>query len=428
MPERGLRFCMVTTFYPPHHFGGDGVFVHRLAQALAEDGHTVDVVHSVDAYRLQARGEPALGFEDHPRVRRHPIATRHPRLFAALSHQAGGPAAYARQLRDVLERDYDVIHYHNVSLAGGPGVLHLGRARKLYTAHEYWLVCPTHVLFAFDRAACTERRCLPCLAAHHRLPQAWRYTDRLARALENVDELLMPSRFAMERHRADGIDRPMVRLAHFVPDAIREPLPAGTHREPGRPFFLYAGRLERLKGVQDLIAMFARGRDADLLIAGDGSFRARLEEMARALPHVRFLGAVHPATMGDLYRRAVALLVPSLCYETFGLAAAEAMSHGTPVIVRRIGALTEMVEESGGGYSFETIEECREAMDRLRTSPDLRASLGRRGRAAARERWSREVHLRRYLGLVRGLGAGEGASAQDEAPRAPAATDVAVGA
>ena len=34
--NRPLRFCLVTTFYPPFHFGGDGVFVYRLAQALAE--------------------------------------------------------------------------------------------------------------------------------------------------------------------------------------------------------------------------------------------------------------------------------------------------------------------------------------------------------------------------------------------------------
>ena len=34
MRERPLRFCMVTTFYPPYHFGGDAVFVHRLAEAL----------------------------------------------------------------------------------------------------------------------------------------------------------------------------------------------------------------------------------------------------------------------------------------------------------------------------------------------------------------------------------------------------------
>jgi glycosyltransferase involved in cell wall biosynthesis len=421
MPERALRFCMVTTFYPPYHFGGDAVFVHRLAQALAEDGHRVDVVHSVDAYRLQAGAEPAAAFEDHPRVTRHALESRHPRLSAALTHQLGSPRAYGRQLRDVLEKGYDVIHYHNVSLAGGPDALSLGRAVKLYTAHEYWLVCPTHVLFAFDRAACTARQCLPCVLSHRRAPQPWRYTGRLRRALGHVDRLLMPSRFVLERHRADGIDRPMVHLPHFVPDA---PLGPPARATEARPFFLYVGRLERLKGVHDLVEVFRDETEADLLIAGDGSFRGALEQRARGLSHVRFLGPVHPARLGALYAGAVALVVPSLCYETFGLAAAEAMSHGTPVVVRRIGALGEMVEESGGGLGFDTLDECRSAIDRLRADGALRAELGRRGREFALRRWSREAHLRAYLELVRGLIAGRAAPA--EAPAAEAG--IAVGA
>ncbi len=62
VPDKPLRFCMVTTFYPPYHFGGDGVFVYRLTQALAERGHSVDVIHSVDAYRLQHPAEPEVAF------------------------------------------------------------------------------------------------------------------------------------------------------------------------------------------------------------------------------------------------------------------------------------------------------------------------------------------------------------------------------
>jgi len=397
-----LRICMVTTFYPPYHFGGDAMYVYRLTEALAERGHKVDVVHSVDAYRLQHPADPEVAFTHHRNVSRHPLETRRPRLAALASHQLGGPALYRARLREVLERGYDVIHYHNVSLLGAPGILEMGHAPvKLYTANEYWLICPTHVLFAFDREACTERRCLACTLRYKRPPQAWRYTGALGRALRQVDRILVPSRFALEQHRLQRIDRPLVHLPYFIPSPA--PVDASSGPDvpvPDRPFFLYVGRLEKLKGVQDVLRLFADYREADLVIVGAGSYETTLREQARGLSHVRFLAKVHPAALAAIYRKAVAVLVPSLCYETFGLTAAEAMSHGTPAIARRIGALAENVEQSGGGLTFTTLEECRAAMERLRTQPALRDALGRRGAEAVRTVWSVEAHLAQYLEIV----------------------------
>ena len=398
-----LRFCLVTTFYPPYHFGGDGIFVYRLAQALAERGHSVEVVHSVDAYRLEHPADPDIDFSHHPNVRIHRLETSRPRLAALSAHQLGRPAAYARRLREVLEGNrYDVIHYHNISLMGGPVVLRWGRALKLYTPHEYWLICPTHVLFTFNREACTQRRCLRCTLHAGRPPQLWRYTRLMQRCARHVDRFLMPSRFAMERHRADGLDGPMTLLPHFV-TAPATAVTADIPPEAEAPFFLFVGRLEKLKGVQDLIRLFADYREAPLLILGDGTYRSVLQEQARSLDHVKFLGRVHPSQVGQLYRRAIAVLVPSLCYEVFPLIAAEALSHGTPVIARRIGALAEIVEQSGGGLTFDTLGECREAMERMRRGPEGRAAMGERGRRIAAENWTTDVHLARYLDLIRSL-------------------------
>ncbi len=56
----GLRFCFITTFYPPYNFGGDGIGIQRLARGLARFGHHVTVVHDVDAYNTLRQGaEPA---------------------------------------------------------------------------------------------------------------------------------------------------------------------------------------------------------------------------------------------------------------------------------------------------------------------------------------------------------------------------------
>ena len=55
----GLRFAMLTTFYPPYNFGGDGMGILRLSQALVRRGHHVTVIHDGDAYVSLAGKEPA---------------------------------------------------------------------------------------------------------------------------------------------------------------------------------------------------------------------------------------------------------------------------------------------------------------------------------------------------------------------------------
>ena len=412
-----LRFAMVTTFYPPYHFGGDGVGVYRLSEALAARGHSVEVIHSRDAYHLRHPGEPEIGFDHHPRVTRRALRSRWPLGSALLSHQLGSPGPYAADLRRWLaDGRHDVVHFHNVSLLGGPGVLRLGRGVKLYTAHEYWLICPTHVLYRYDREPCTRRTCWRCTLRAHRPPQVWRSLGLRRRALQVLDCLLMPSRFARDQHRAQGIDRPMRVLPHFVPRPDRAADPDTPPPGSSKPYFLAVGRLEGLKGFQDLLPLFAAPPlldTAELWLVGEGDFGDALRRRAGA--NVRFLGAVHPDALDRLYRHAVALLAPSRCYETFGLTVIEALARGTPALVRGHGALRELIDDSGAGFTFDTPAECAAAMARLLADPGERQRLGDLGRRSFEERWSEEVHLGAYLGLVEELRAASGPS-QEAAP------------
>src|SRR5262249_52392966 len=135
------------------------------------------------------------------------------------------------------------------------------------TAHEYWLVCPTHVLFKFNEVACVEKQCLLCTFKYRRPPQLWRYTGLMARCLREIDCLLAPSRFAQERLRADGVKCPMTVFPNFVP-MPNEQTGSAPDLNDGRPFFLFVGRLGKLKGLQDVIPLFADYRAVDLLIVG----------------------------------------------------------------------------------------------------------------------------------------------------------------
>ena len=405
-----LRFCMVTTFYPPHSFGGDGVAVQRLARALARHGHEVTVVCDRDAFATLAPGPAAPTTDDGTDgVVVHRLTSRLGALSPLLTQQTGRPVANARAMARIFDAGrFDVVHFHNVSLVGGPGVLRYGSGVKLYTAHEHWLVCPTPVLWRFDREPCPGRKCLRCTLHAGRPPQLWRRGGVVTRGLEHVDTFIALSEFSRAKHHEFGFPRDMEVLPGFLPDDAATPRADDAASPHERPYFLFAGRLERIKGLDDVIPVFRDQLDADLLIAGDGGHRAALETLAQGSPRVRFLGHLPPAALDRYFRHAVAAVVPSVGFETFGLVAIEAFRHGTPVLARRIGALPEIVERSGGGETFVTATELASLARRLRHEPARRAALSRAARAAFEAHWSESAVLPRYLDLVARVARGRG--------------------
>lgn len=400
--DRPLRFCMVTTFYPPYNFGGDGIFVHQLSNELARRGHHVDVIHCIDAYRLLAAREPAKTYEDHPNVTVHGLRSPYGFLSPLATQQTGHPFFKRARIQQILEKGFDVIHYHNISLVGGPKILEYGRGIKLYTMHEYWLVCPTHVLFKFNRAACARMHCSTCSLVYKRPPQLWRHTGLMETSVKHVDAFIAPSVFSKEIHHRMGLDAPIVHVPHFVSsDDHGAPQPEQFECEtPEAPYFLFVGRLEKLKGLQTLIPTFRRFDKARLLVAGTGSYESKLRAMADGADNIRFLGHVSGERLQSLYRGAVALVIPSICYETAPLVAIEAFRERTPAIVRNLGAMPEIIEESRGGFIYNTEKELLGAMDKLLQDPRRRRKLGLNGYNVYREKWTPEAHLNRYFELI----------------------------
>ena len=104
-----LNIAMLTTFYPPYNFGGDGIGVRRLATALADRGHDVTVIHDRDAYLTLAGQEPAP-IEMDPRIAVVGLKSSLGSVSSLLTHQTGRPVVHGSTLRDMLAPGrFDVI-------------------------------------------------------------------------------------------------------------------------------------------------------------------------------------------------------------------------------------------------------------------------------------------------------------------------------
>jgi glycosyltransferase involved in cell wall biosynthesis len=401
--SRPLKFLHLTTFYPPYSFGGDGMFIYRLAHALGDAGHEVDIIHCIDSYHLQHPAEPQIKLSDHPQVTTHGLRSGFGWLSPLLTQQSGRPYLKQKQIHAVLSKKrFDVIHYHNISLLG-PHVLALESDRtqaiKMYTSHEHWLICPMHVLWKFNSHPCEKPECLRCVIMAKRPPQLWRYTGQLERASRYVDQFVSPSRFTARMHSERGFPQPLVYLPDFIDRVDRDWKCPGL-RPQEKSYFLFVGRLEPIKGLQTLIDVWRRVPDVDLLVAGTGTYEPELRKLAASNNRIRFLGPVSQSELGALYFHALACIVPSITFETFGMVIIESFARKTPVIVRDLGALPELVHDSNGGFVYRTDEDLLTAIHRIATSPTLRSELGENGYQCFIKRWSREAHMDLYFDLL----------------------------
>ena len=137
----------------------------------------------------------------------------------------------------------------------------------------------------------------------------------------------------------------------FSPDML-EVIPPGIDLEerhgPEGDYILFIGRLVGTKGIPYLIRAMAKV-DGKLIIVGDGPEKRRLEAAARSAgvaEKVMFTGRVTEEEKAGLLSNCRVFAMPSL-FESYGLAVAEAMSWGKPVVASRVGGLPEVVGDGG---------------------------------------------------------------------------------
>jgi colanic acid/amylovoran biosynthesis glycosyltransferase len=286
--------------------------------------------------------------------------------------------------------DVDVVSpndFRHFGIAYGSGVVGNLRQRP-------WLgAFVPAMLGAFARAARRSARVADLVHAHW-LPsgavalatgkpfvvQLWgtdvelaRRLPRLARGvLRRARLVIAPSNALAEEGRRLG-----AREVRVIPNGVALPADAGVEADP--PEVLYAGRLSPEKGVLELMAAADGLR---LVVAGDGPLRAQVPQA---------LGFVPNDDLQELYARAAVVACPSH-REGFGVACAEAMAHGKPVVASAVGGLKDLVVDGETGLLVppRDVAALRAALQRLLADGDLRRRFGSAGRERIRRHFSWE--------------------------------------
>ncbi len=222
---------------------------------------------------------------------------------------------------------------------------------------------------------------------------------------------------AREAARAAGRDLCGVIVPPGVDvDRFHGPLPdneRAAHRayfglDPSRPVVLGLSRLVPRKGFDVVIDALASRSDAQLVIAGAGRDRGRLER--RANGRVRFLGRVPDRDLPALYGCADVFAMccrerwGGLEAEGFGIVFLEAAACGVPAIAGRSGGAHEAVIDGKTGFivSPRDVDGVRAAVDMLLDDPELREQMGAAARRRAVEDFSYDDLVTQLLPLTRG--------------------------
>ncbi len=310
-----------------------------------------------------------------------------------------------RRLADIIaagDRADTVVHVHAWAKAFSPSIgaaVREARCGRVYTMHEFFLVCPTGGFYDYPHAQVC-----------HRVPMS------MSCVTTNCDGQSYPRKVArLARHQLlqlAGMPRAfshIVAISQLQYDAAHEYLPTQVQwRRVDNPVdaenvgpkaalgqdFLFVGRLSPEKGIAHFCEA-ARLAGVTPTIAGDGPLR---DELRTKYPEARFLGWKSASELKQIMRAARVLVFPSVWYEGQPLTVYESVALGTPVIVSDACAGREAIVHDENGLWFKSAD-ARDLAQRLRAFGDdplaSRLSIG-----AWTRYWSAPLTMERHLAAI----------------------------
>ncbi len=278
-----------------------------------------------------------------------------------------------KQIRRVLD-DFrpDVCHINNFNYQLTPSIiLEIAGWRKkenrsckiVYTAHDYQLVCPNHMLHnpeAHENCEkclgghfgnCIRNRCIHGSTMKSVLGSIEAAFWRLRNAYKHIDVIICPSNFIKQKLDTNALLKEKTVVLHnFVEDKHSETVDAAVLKSLPPKYVLYFGRLSKEKGADILYEVCEQLPEVNFVIAGTGPLQSDIP----SCNNITYLGFCKDEKLYTVISHASFSVCPSICYEVFGLSNAESILCGTPVIAFNNGGISEVVTNHFDGVLIET--------------------------------------------------------------------------
>lgn len=285
-----------------------------------------------------------------------------------------------REVKKLIEDNYvDVVHVHNTLTLVSPSVYYAAfrcNVPVVQTMHNFRLLCPGGSFFMEDEGnghiceQCVSKG-LSCAVRNscyrhskaqtivsaavlkiHRMLGTYKKINFICLTEFNRYKLLM-----LNNGRKKIINPARVYVKPNFTYDLAETMGklSDTHGSISGRYYVYVGRLEKLKGTELLVDAFAKLPDRKLVIMGNGPLEETLKKRIadNGYKNIVMAGRVTGEDYVKFLGGAQAVISSSQCYETFGMSIAESYSLSVPAIAGDIGNIGDIVKEGVTGIHFQ---------------------------------------------------------------------------
>jgi glycosyltransferase involved in cell wall biosynthesis len=312
---------------------------------------------------------------------------------------------YYEMKRLLKEDPPDVVHVHSLYPMFSPSVLvacSQAGIPVVMTVHSHILTCPNwyHLYKGRICEECVGGHEYRCLLKNCRgnILESIAYTLRsgFARTFrlfhDNVTLFIVLTDFARRKLMTAGFRKDRIVV---IPNTTAI---SNVAADPNSgEYVACAGRLSPEKGIDTLLLAASKIAQIPIRIAGDGPLFN--EMVAKAPVSIKFVGMLNSVDLSNFYSNARMVVVPSVCFEQFGIVAVEAMGHGLPVIASRLGGLPEVVDDGVTGLLFEpgNPKDLAKKIQFLWENTKLCGQMGKAGREKAIRLYSPSVYYNNLI-------------------------------